>query len=118
MDVLRKITRAIFGALQDPEKLPGALILCGVLEAAAALSLIFFRVPWGVFHHNGESLVYVYYGVLIAVVVFGLAEVAAGFWVSGDLSGRRVIGKIIMGLSILPLIVVASLGGFSSAAPK
>lgn len=118
MDVLGKITRAISGALQDPEKLPGALILCGVLEAAAALSLIFFRVPRGVFHYNGESLVYVYYGVLIAVVVFGLAEVAAGFWVSGDPISRRAIGKIIMGLSILPLIVVASLGGFSSAAPN
>uniref|UniRef100_K3YEI7 Uncharacterized protein n=2 Tax=Setaria TaxID=4554 RepID=K3YEI7_SETIT len=106
MDVLGKIARAISDALQDPGKLPGALILCGVLEAAAALSLIFFRVPGGVFLHHGES----YYGVLIAVVVFGLAEAAVGFWVSADPSGRRAIGKIIMGLSIPPLIVVASLG--------
>ncbi|RCV35465.1 hypothetical protein SETIT_7G241700v2 [Setaria italica] len=102
MDVLGKIARAISDALQDPGKLPGALILCGVLEAAAALSLIFFRVPGGVFLHHGES----YY------------EAAVGFWVSADPSGRRAIGKIIMGLSIPPLIVVASLGGFSSAAPK
>ncbi|CAN6240945.1 unnamed protein product [Urochloa humidicola] len=116
MDVLGKIVRAICDALQDPEKLPGALILCGVLEAAAALSLIFFRVPGGVFLHCA-SLVYVYYGVLIAVVLFGLSEAAVGFWVSGDPGGRRVIGKIMMGLSILPIIIVASLGGFSSAAP-
>ena len=45
MDVLSKMTRAISDALKDPEKLPGALILCGVLEAAAALSLVFFREP-------------------------------------------------------------------------
>jgi hypothetical protein len=91
MDVLGKITRAISDALQDPEKLPGALILCGVLEAAAALSLIFFRVPGGVFHHNGESLVYVYYGVLIAVVVFGLAEAAASGYQGTSAVGEPLV---------------------------
>ncbi|CAD6259555.1 unnamed protein product [Miscanthus lutarioriparius] len=119
MDVLSKMTRPISDALQDPEKLPRALILCGVLEAAAALSLVFFREPGAAFLHHGEkALSYVYYAALIAIVVFGLAEAAVGFWVSGDPAGRRVIGKVIMGFSILPLIIVAGLGGFSSAAPK
>ena len=84
MDVLSKMTRAISDALQDPEKLPAALILCGVLEAAAVLSLVFFRVPRAAFVHHGEkAFSYVYYAALIAIVVFGLAEAAVGFWVSG-----------------------------------
>ncbi|KAG2574843.1 uncharacterized protein LOC120640340 [Panicum virgatum] len=119
MDVLGRIARAISNALRDPEKLPGALILCGVLEAAAALSLVFFRVPGGVFlHHGDRALVYVYYGVLIAVVVFGLAEASTAFWVAGDPNGRRAVGMTVLWLSILPLIIVAALGGFSSAPPK
>lgn len=120
MDVLGKMTRAIADALQDPEKLPGALILCGVVESAAALSLVFFRVPGAAFLHHGEKAIgYVYYAVLIAIVVFGLAEAAVGFWVSGDPAGRRrrAFGKFVMGLSLLPLIIVAAFGGFSSAAP-
>lgn len=119
MDILGKMTRAISDALQDPEKLPGALILCGVLEAAAALSLVFFRVPGAAFVQHGEkALGYVYYAALIAIVVFGLAEAAVGFWVSGNPAGRRFVGKVVMAFSIMPLVIVAGLGGFSSAAPK
>ncbi|CAN6236281.1 unnamed protein product [Urochloa humidicola] len=121
MDVIGRIAGAISDALRDPEKLPAALILCGVLEAAAALSLVFFRVPGGLFLHHGDNkeLIFVYYGVLIAVVVFGLAEATTGFWVSGDPVARRAVGMTLLWLSILPLILVAGLaGGFSSAAPK
>ncbi|CAL5025377.1 unnamed protein product [Urochloa decumbens] len=120
MDVVGRIAGAISDALRDPEKLPAALILCGVLEAAAALSLVFFRVPGGLFlHHGDKALIFVYYGVLIAVVVFGLAEATTGFWVSGDPVGRRAVGMTLLWLSILPLILVAGFaGGLSSAAPK
>ncbi|CAL4965693.1 unnamed protein product [Urochloa decumbens] len=118
MDVLSRIASAISNAVLNPEKLPGALILCGILEAAAALSLIFFRVPGGVFLHHGDTLVYVYYGVLVAVVVLGLAEASVGFWIPGDLNGRHAVGMVVLWFSILPLIIIAALGGFSSASPK
>nr|CAB3485793.1 unnamed protein product [Digitaria exilis] len=124
MDILVKIARAISDALRDPEKLPRALILCGIVEAAAALSLVFFRVPGGrlfLGHHHGDkqALVYVYYGVLGAVVAFGLGEASMGFWVSGDPVGRRAVGMTMLWVSVLPLVIVAGLaGGLSSAASK
>ena len=95
MDILGRIARAISDALRDPKKLPRALILCGIVEAAAALSLVFFRVPGGglfLRHHGEKALVYVYYGVLGAVVAFGLGEASTGFWVSGDPSGGAPSG--------------------------
>lgn len=124
MDILGRIARAISDALRDPEKLPRALILCGIVEAAAALSLVFFRVPGGgpfLHHHHGDNkaLVYVYYGVLGAVVAFGLAEASTGFWVSGDPVGRRAVGMTVLWFSILALVIVACLaGGLSSATSK
>ncbi|KAF8649670.1 hypothetical protein HU200_064210 [Digitaria exilis] len=124
MDILVKIARAISDALRDPEKLPRALILCGIVEAAAALSLVFFRVPGGglfLGHHHGDkqALVYVYYGVLGAVVAFGLGEASMGFWVSGDPVGRRAVGMTMLWVSVLPLVIIAGLaGGLSSAASK
>ncbi|KAF8651218.1 hypothetical protein HU200_063462 [Digitaria exilis] len=107
-----------------------ALILCGIVEAAAALSLVFFRVPGGgpfLGHHHGDkqALVYVYYGILGAVVAFGIAEAftgftlifglleaSVGFWVSRDLNNRGAVGKTVMFISILPIVLVAGLGGF------
>ena len=122
MDVLGRIARAISDALRDPKKLPEALILCGILEAGAALSLIFFRVPGGglfLWHHSEKALVYVYYGVLSAVAAFGLGEASTGFWVSGDPVGRRAVGMTVLWVSILPPVIVAGLGGgLCSATPK
>ncbi|KAF8651219.1 hypothetical protein HU200_063463 [Digitaria exilis] len=81
MDVHGRIARAISDALRDPEKLPEALILCGVLEA---------------------------YGVLLAAVVFGVVEAFTGFWVSGDLAGRRrTVGVIVLWFSVLLVIIIA-----------
>jgi len=111
MDILGRI------ALRDPEKLPRALILCGIVEAVAALSLVFFRVPGGglfLRHHGEKALVYVYYGVLGAGVAFGLGEASTEFWVSGD-----PVGMTVLWVSILHLVIVAGLGGgLSSATPK
>ncbi|KAG2581311.1 uncharacterized protein LOC120639314 [Panicum virgatum] len=118
MDILGRIARAISDALCDPEKLPRALILCGIVEAAAALSLIFFRVPGGglfLRHHGEKALVYAYYGVLGAVAAFGLGEASTGFWVSGDPVGRRAVGMTVLWVSILPLVIVAGLGGCQAA---
>jgi hypothetical protein len=45
-------------------------------------------------------------------VIFGLVEAYTGFWVSGDLIGRRAIGMTIMWISIFPIVLVSGLGGF------
>ncbi|KAL6843800.1 hypothetical protein ACP4OV_026371 [Aristida adscensionis] len=106
-----KLAGLISQALQNEEKLPAALISCGIVEAVAALALAIFKAPGGIFQHHGEALVYLYYGILIATVIFGLVETSAGFWVSGDLTNRRAVGKTFLWVSILPLVLVAGLVG-------
>ncbi|KAL5213597.1 hypothetical protein ABZP36_002749 [Zizania latifolia] len=64
-------------ASHDTTKLQRALVAGGVGEATAALCLALFRSPAGLFLRN-KGLFYSYYGVLSAVVVFGVAEVWAG----------------------------------------
>ncbi|KQJ84669.1 uncharacterized protein LOC104581427 [Brachypodium distachyon] len=110
--ILLQMLALISGACRDPEKLPGALISCGVVEAAMALCLILSKAPGGLFLHHGKALYYLYYGILIAILIFGLLEASAGFWVSGDVVGRRAAGKTILWVSILPLVIVVALGGF------
>uniref|UniRef100_A0ACD5WPR8 Uncharacterized protein n=1 Tax=Avena sativa TaxID=4498 RepID=A0ACD5WPR8_AVESA len=112
LTVLVKMVALISDACRNAEKLPGALISCGVLQAATALCLIVSRSPGGIFLHHGKAPFYLYYGILIAVFVFGLLEASAGFWVSGDVVGRRAAGKTILWVSVLPIAVVAALGGF------
>ncbi|KAJ1272838.1 hypothetical protein BS78_06G232900 [Paspalum vaginatum] len=109
---LMKLVQLISDALRNVEKLPVALISGGAVQAAAALALAIFKPPAGIFLHNGEGPVYVYYSVLIAVVIFGFAEASVGFWVSSDLANRRIVGKTILWVSMLPLVIVAALGGF------
>ncbi|KAM3370301.1 hypothetical protein ACQJBY_017913 [Aegilops geniculata] len=101
----------ISDACRDAEKLPGALISCGVAEAAAALCLIISKAPGGVFLHHGKAPFVLYYGILVAVFIFGLLEASAGFWVSGDVVGRRAAGKTVLWLGLLPIVLVAALGG-------
>ncbi|KAM3388013.1 hypothetical protein ACQJBY_010679 [Aegilops geniculata] len=113
MNSLMHATSLISDACLNAEKLPRALILCGVVEAAAALCLIIFKAPGGIFLHYGKAPFYLYYGILIAVVVFGLIEASTGFWVSGDVVGRRAAGKTFLFVSILPLVIVVALGGFA-----
>ncbi|KAF0892530.1 hypothetical protein E2562_016830 [Oryza meyeriana var. granulata] len=112
MAVLVNILALISEACRNAEKLPAALISCGVVEAAVAISLAAFKAPGGVFEHHGKAPFYLYYGILVGVAVFGFAEAWAGFWVTGDLTGRRAVGKTILWVSILPLVLVAALGGF------
>ncbi|KAF7087252.1 hypothetical protein CFC21_090455 [Triticum aestivum] len=113
MAILSDIVTLISGAFLDRKNLPRALISCGVLKAAAALCLLLFRAPGGIFLHHGKGLLYLYFAVLIVVVVFGIVEALVGVWVSSELDGRHAIGKTVLWLSILPLVFVAALGGFS-----
>ena len=109
---LINLAALISGACRDAEMLPGALISCGVLEAAAALCLVISRAPGGIFLHHGRAPFFLYYGILVAVVIFGLLEASAGFWVSGDVVGRRAVGKTVLWLGLLPIVFVAAFGGF------
>ncbi|KAF7018483.1 hypothetical protein CFC21_031769 [Triticum aestivum] len=114
MDSVATVTEVgtlISDACRDAEKLPGALISCGVVQAAVALCFIIFKAPGGLFLHHGKAPFVLYYGILVAVFIFGLLEASAGFWVSVDLVGRRAAGKTILWLGLLPIVFVAALGG-------
>ncbi|KAK1685113.1 hypothetical protein QYE76_045961 [Lolium multiflorum] len=79
-------------------------------EAAAALYLALFRTPAGLFVRT-NSLFYAYYGVLVAVVLFGLVEAWAGLWVSHDPLRRRAVGMTVLWMSVLPLLFLAGVAG-------
>ncbi|KAL5215207.1 hypothetical protein ABZP36_004359 [Zizania latifolia] len=96
-------------ASHDTTKLKRVLVAGGIGEAAAALCLALFRSPAGLFLRN-KSLFYSYYGVLSAIIVFGVAEVWVGLWVSHDCR-RRAVGMTMLWLSVLPLFFLAGVAG-------
>ncbi|KAF0908481.1 hypothetical protein E2562_025445 [Oryza meyeriana var. granulata] len=94
-------------------KLRRALVGGGTGKIAAALLLSLFRSPGGVFVH-GKVLFYAYYGIVLAVAVFGAVEVGVGYWISASPSNRRRgIGKLLIWASVLPIVAVTALGGFA-----
>ncbi|KAI5008860.1 hypothetical protein ZWY2020_009908 [Hordeum vulgare] len=118
--MVRRRHSPIADAARGGEKLPFALILCGVLEAAAALWLVLYRKPAGVLADHGKAVFCSYYVVLAAVVLYGLAEAFVGLSVSCHPCNRRrlAVGKVFLWLSIFPLVLVAGLGGMGFAVPK
>jgi hypothetical protein len=97
-------------ASHDATKLPRVMVTGGVGEAAAALYLALFRTPAGLFVRT-SSLFYAYYGVLVAVVLFGLVQAWAGLWVSHDPLRRHAVGMAVLSVSVLPLLFLAGVGG-------
>ncbi|PUZ48961.1 hypothetical protein GQ55_7G287300 [Panicum hallii var. hallii] len=110
--VLFNMASLISAACRDAERLPAALVTSGVVQGVAALALVVFRAPGGIFLDHGKAPFYLYYGILIAVMIFGFVEAYAGCYVSGCLNDRRAIGMTILWVSILPIVLVAGLGGF------
>ncbi|XP_062202062.1 uncharacterized protein LOC133904599 [Phragmites australis] len=110
-----RLMELIAEARCNPARLPAALISCGVVLGAAALALTIFKTPGGIFLRlHGSAPVYSYYGVLVAVVIFGLAEASFGFWmVPRDPVGWHAAGKTALWISLLPLVLVAALGGLA-----
>ncbi|TVU49534.1 hypothetical protein EJB05_00847, partial [Eragrostis curvula] len=110
-----RLIQLIAEARNNPAKLPVALMSLGVIISAAALALIIFKAPAGVFLHlHGRAPEFVYYGILIAVASFGLAETSFGFWVvPRDLNGWRDAGKAVLWASLVALVLVAALGGLA-----
>jgi hypothetical protein len=119
MDLERNEVGAIAEANGDVKKLPWALMVCGVGEAAVALWLLVHKVPVGIFLNHGKVIFYSYYVILVVVLLFGLAEAWIGYAASGDLDGWRAMGKKFLCSSILAVVVLIGLGGnLALAAPK
>jgi hypothetical protein len=106
-------------AIQDAAKLRRVLVTGGVGQAAAALYMMLFRPPAGLFLLSG-SLLRAYYGVLGAIVLFGVAEAWTGLWLSHDNDDpapaapprRRAVGVAVLWASVLPLLLLIAIGGF------
>ncbi|KAL6847000.1 hypothetical protein ACP4OV_022853 [Aristida adscensionis] len=96
-------------ASRDAAKLGYALAAGGVGKAAAALNLALFKKPSGLFLKPGGEAAY--YAVLVAVVVFGVAEAWTGLWVARDPQRRRAVGVAALWASILPLLLLIAIGG-------
>ena len=84
----------IVEARSDP-----ALISSAVVLSAAALGLIVFKAPGGIFLRlHGSTPAYFYYGVLSAVVIFGrgvfrlLGGAVHVMWTAGTPPARRCCG--------------------------
>ena len=109
-----RLTELMSEASENAAKLPVALISCGVALAAAALSLLIFKVPGGILLRlHGSAPVLLFYGSLVAVATFGLVEASFGYWLRprDHDDWRAVVGKAILWFSILPLVFVVALGG-------
>ncbi|TVU15956.1 hypothetical protein EJB05_39501, partial [Eragrostis curvula] len=96
-------------ASHDASKLRRALVIGGVGQAATALYMALFKQPAGLFL-LARFLRYAYYCVLIAVILFGVAQAWVGLWVSHDPRRRRAVGVAVLWASLLPLLLLAGVG--------
>jgi len=107
-------------ATHDVAKLRRVLVGGGVGKAAAALYLMLFRVPEGLFLLSG-ALFRAYYCVLAAIILLGVAEAWTGLWLSHEDDDddpappprRRAVGVAVLWASLLPLLLLAAVGGFA-----
>uniref|UniRef100_J3M4M3 Uncharacterized protein n=1 Tax=Oryza brachyantha TaxID=4533 RepID=J3M4M3_ORYBR len=99
----------VIEAGQDATKVRRALFAGGVGQVAVALYLVLFRSPAGLVLWN-NLLLYSCYVVLVAVVLVGVAEAWVGLWASQD-PCRRMVGKTMRWLSVLPMLFLTAIGG-------
>ncbi|CAN6240699.1 unnamed protein product [Urochloa humidicola] len=104
-------------ATLDVAKLRRVLVAGGVGQAAAAVYMMLFRPPAGLFLLS-RSLFRAYYCVLAAIALFGVAEAWTGLWLSHDDDPAgpprwRAIGVAVLWTSVLPLLLLAAVGGFT-----
>ncbi|KAF2933061.1 hypothetical protein DAI22_04g053700 [Oryza sativa Japonica Group] len=99
-----KVSQALDSHADADKKLRRALVGGGASKVIVALVLALFS----------KALFYAYYVILLAVAVFGVAEVAVGCWVSASPSDRRRgVGKVVVWASVMAIVVVAGLGCFA-----
>jgi hypothetical protein len=106
------IAKLISDACLDAEKLPEALIACGLLEAVVAIELIIRKARDGILLRDRVVLLCLYYTFLIAALIVGFFKIFAGFWVSDDFVGRRAAGKKILQYTVVSLVLMLA---FASA---
>ena len=114
--LLVALLEKVAGARRTVEALRTALITVGVVLLAAALGLVFFKAPGGVFLRlPGRAPALVYYSLLGVVAAFGFAEASLGYWaVPRDMDDWRVaIDEVVLWVSLFFLALVAALGGLS-----
>ncbi|CAL5030321.1 unnamed protein product [Urochloa decumbens] len=104
-------------ATLDVAKLRRVLVAGGVGQAAAAVYMMLFRPPAGLFLLS-RSLFRAYYCVLAAIALFGVVEAWTGLWLSHDddpagSPRRRAVGVAVLWVSVLTLLILAAVGGFA-----
>jgi hypothetical protein len=113
--VVRPVIDSFVQAARDVTKAAAALMMCGIFLTSSALALAIFKAPPSAvagspFQLPGQA----YYAILIATVLFGLAEASFGFWaVARDPERWGCMVKFVLWTSILPLCVVLALGSLA-----
>ncbi|OEL19034.1 hypothetical protein BAE44_0019945 [Dichanthelium oligosanthes] len=110
-----ELVAAAFEPGASLKKLKRALFSVGFLTLVMDLAIYFYRSPGGVvFGHHRLA----YYLTLAGIFLAGAAEVSTAWWLSRS-SGqardhrRTTLARTALCCSLLPLVVVVALGGFS-----
>ncbi|KAF8662900.1 hypothetical protein HU200_055482 [Digitaria exilis] len=103
-----ELVDAAFEPGASSRKLARALFAVGFLTLVMDLATSFYRPPGGVFFERHRLA---YYLTLAGIFVAGVAEVSAACWLSS--SSCTKLARIALCCSLLPLVVVIALGGFS-----
>lgn len=114
--LLVALLEKVAGARHTVAALRTALITVGVVLLAAALGLILFEAPGGIFLRlPGHAPALVYYCLVGVVAVLGFAEASLGYWaVPHDMDDWRVtVDEVVLWVSLFFLALVAALGGLS-----
>lgn len=103
-----ELVSAAFEPDASSKKLVLALFAVGFLTLVMDLATSFYMPPGGVFFGRHKLA---YYLTLAGIFVAGAAEVSAACWISRS-SGTK-LARIALCFSLLPLVVIVALGGFS-----
>ncbi|KAL6626738.1 hypothetical protein ACP70R_030464 [Stipagrostis hirtigluma subsp. patula] len=92
-------------------RLTRLLFLAGFLTLVMDLATALYKPPGGVVFQRHRLA---YYLTLAGIFAAGVAEVSAAFWLSryGQARGRP-FARAVLCASVVPLVVVTALGGFS-----
>ncbi|KAG2609377.1 hypothetical protein PVAP13_4KG036000 [Panicum virgatum] len=111
----RDLIEAAIDPRASPTKLTGALLAVGLLTLAMDLAAALYKPPRGQIF---ERCRLAYYLIIAGIFAAGAAEVAIAFWLSyyAQEGRRRIATALVRALlcaSLLPLVLVVALGGFS-----
>nr|CAB3476298.1 unnamed protein product [Digitaria exilis] len=104
-----ELVDAAFEPGASSRKLARPLFAVGFLTLVMDLATSFYKPPGGVFFERHRLA---YYLTLAGIFVAGAAEVLAACWLSSS-SASTKLARMALCCSLLPLVVVIALGGFS-----